>query len=56
VVVGIQRASGKMEFNPSPESVMGAGDFLVVLGQASTLRELEAAATSSGSTRVPEAR
>jgi voltage-gated potassium channel len=56
VVVGIQRASGKMEFNPSPESVMGAGDFLVVLGQASTLRGLEAAATSSASVGVREAR
>jgi voltage-gated potassium channel len=44
VVVGIQRASGAMEFNPPPESVMGVGDCLVVLGQAKNLRELEAAA------------
>ena len=43
VVVGIQRAAGAMEFNPPPESVMGVGDFLVVLGQAKNLRELEAA-------------
>jgi voltage-gated potassium channel len=48
VVVGIQRAAGGMEFNPSPEAVMRAGDFLVVLGQASTLRKLEAAAASPG--------
>jgi voltage-gated potassium channel len=27
VVVGIQRASGRMEFNPAPETVMHAGDF-----------------------------
>jgi voltage-gated potassium channel len=52
VVVGIQRAAGGMEFNPSPESVMGAGDCIVVLGQASTLRDLEAAATLSGSAGV----
>lgn len=44
VVVGIQRTSGAMEFNPPPESVMGVGDCLVVLGQAKNLRELEAAA------------
>jgi voltage-gated potassium channel len=52
VVVGIQRAAGGMEFNPSPESVMRPGDFLVVLGRASTLRELEAAAASPASERV----
>ncbi len=48
VVVGIQRAGGAMEFNPPPESVMRVNDFLVVLGQARTLRELEAAAADSG--------
>ena len=44
VVVGIQRASGAMEFNPSPETAMQVGDYLVVLGQAKNLRELEAVA------------
>jgi len=44
VVVGIQRANGGMEFNPPPESVMGVGDYLVVLGQAKNLRDLETAA------------
>jgi voltage-gated potassium channel len=44
VVVGIQRADGTMQFNPAPETAMGIGDFLVVLGQAKNLRELEAAA------------
>src|SRR6478672_4460908 len=48
VVVGIQRASGGMEFNPPPESVMRVGDYLVVLGQAKNLRELEAAARPAG--------
>ncbi|HEX6974292.1 MAG TPA: potassium channel protein [Vicinamibacterales bacterium] len=44
IVVGIQRASGTMEFNPEPESTMLAGDHLVVLGKAASLRGLEAAA------------
>jgi len=48
VVVGIQRATGGMEFNPAPESVMRVGDYLVVLGQARNLRELEAAARPVG--------
>lgn len=43
VVVGIQRAAAGMAFTPSPESVV-AGDFLVVLGQATPLRELGAEA------------
>ncbi len=51
VVVGIQRASGAMEFNPPPESVMAVGDFLVVLGQAKNLRDLEAAARHAGAVR-----
>ena len=51
VVVGIQRADGTMHFNPAPESVMGVGDFLVVLGQAKNLRELEAAAGQSSVAR-----
>jgi voltage-gated potassium channel len=44
VVIGIQRADGKMEFNPAPDVAMRAGDFLVVLGKADNLRELEVAA------------
>jgi voltage-gated potassium channel len=51
VVVGIQRADGTMHFNPPPESVMGVGDFLVVLGQAKNLRELEAAAGQETTSR-----
>ena len=46
IVVAINRKSGAMEFNPSPESVMAAGDQLVVLGHPDQLRALEAAATA----------
>lgn len=44
VVVGIRRADGKMDFNPEPETAMHAGDDLVVLGRAGSLKDLEAAA------------
>jgi voltage-gated potassium channel len=44
IVVGIQRADGRMEFNPSPDSMMRDGDQLVVLGRPASLRELEQAA------------
>jgi voltage-gated potassium channel len=44
IVVGIQRTTGKMEFNPPGDAVMHAGDQLVVLGRTDGLRELEAAA------------
>jgi voltage-gated potassium channel len=51
VVVGIQRADGKMEFNPPPDAVMRPGDHLVVLGRTANLRELEAAAGQSAAPR-----
>ena len=47
IVVGIQRTSGKMEFNPPGDAVMHAGDQLVVLGRADGLRDLEAAAAQA---------
>jgi voltage-gated potassium channel len=44
IVVGIQRADGRMEYNPSPDAAMAAGDQLVVLGRPDGLKELEGAA------------
>ena len=49
VVIGIQRANGQMEFNPSPDAAMRPGDHLVVLGHLANVRELEEAAGGSGS-------
>lgn len=48
IVVSIQRASGAMEFNPAPESVMRKGDRLVVLGPADRLKLLELASRAGG--------
>jgi voltage-gated potassium channel len=45
VVVGIRRADGQMDFNPEPETAMHAGDDLVVLGRAQSLKDLGVAAT-----------
>ena len=44
VVVGIQHAHGRMEFNPTSDTVLHAGDHLIALGSSSTLKELERAA------------
>ena len=44
VVVGIQRAQGRMEFNPPPQTILKTDDHLIVLGSSSTLKELERAA------------
>ncbi len=41
IIVAIKRAGGAMEFNPAPESVIRAGDELVVLGQLSSVKALE---------------
>jgi voltage-gated potassium channel len=41
IVVGIQRTDGRMEFNPSPDAGIRAGDKLVVLGRPDSLKELE---------------
>jgi voltage-gated potassium channel len=54
VVVGIRRASGRMEFNPEPDTAMRAGDDLVVLGRADSLRELEVAAAGDAGVRSRE--
>ena len=45
IVVGIQRDSRHMEFNPPPDSTIHAGDTLVVLGRADSLKQLEVEAS-----------
>jgi voltage-gated potassium channel len=44
IVVGIQRQDRSMEFNPSPETRIHAGDKLVVLGRPDSFRRLESEA------------
>lgn len=41
VVLAIRRSSGEMIFNPAAESVINAGDFLIAMGDAASLRKLE---------------
>lgn len=41
IVVAIRRGDGTMEFNPAPESVVLAGDELVVLGRPESVKALE---------------
>ncbi len=41
IVIAIKRADGGMEFNPAPESMVRAGDEMVVLGQPQSVKALE---------------
>jgi voltage-gated potassium channel len=51
IVVGIRRADGRMDFNPEPDTAMHAGDDLVVMGRAGSLKDLEAAAAARNGDR-----
>ncbi len=44
VVVSIQRSDGEMVFNPSGETLIGAGDILIAIGKAESLMKLTAMA------------
>jgi len=41
IVVAIKKATGAMNFNPSPDSVLEGGDVLIALGRPEMLRRLE---------------
>jgi voltage-gated potassium channel len=41
IVVGIQRRDVRMVFNPEPDTIIGGGDTLVVLGRPESLKRLE---------------
>jgi voltage-gated potassium channel len=43
VIVALRRQDGRLEPQPSPETVLGAGDKLVVLGSPEALERLESA-------------
>lgn len=47
ILVGIQRTDRSMDFNPPAESMIRAGDKLVVLGRANSLKLLESEASAS---------
>jgi len=47
IVVGIQRADQRMEFNPEPDTAIFGGDRLVVLGRPESLKKLETEAMAA---------
>jgi voltage-gated potassium channel len=47
ILVGIQRTDRRMDFNPPADSMIRAGDKLVVLGRANSLKLLESEASMS---------
>lgn len=44
IIVAIKKSTGKMQFNPSPETCMEAGDILVAIGHKEHLEKLDALA------------
>ena len=48
IVVGIQRRDMRMSFNPEPDTIIGGGDRLVVLGRPESLKRLETEAGRHG--------
>lgn len=51
IVVAIKKQDGGMEYNPSPNSILDAGDMLIALGQPERLKELEKIASGSNGRR-----
>ena len=41
IVLAIRKADGRMLFNPPAETVISAGDHLIVMGEPGNLRTLE---------------
>jgi voltage-gated potassium channel len=41
IIVAVKKGSGRMIFNPSPETVMEPGDRLVALGRPEQMKRLE---------------
>ena len=52
VIAAIRRAGGEMAFNPSGETRVEAGDLLIAIGRAESLRELTAAARGVESSKL----
>jgi voltage-gated potassium channel len=40
IVLAVRRADGQMVFNPDPDTVIQAGDFLIAMGNDQQLRDL----------------
>ncbi len=41
IVLAIRKSDGRMQFNPPAEAEITAGDYLIVMGEAASLRKLE---------------
>ena len=48
IILAIRRESGDLHFNPGPEDTISPGDFLIAMGDAQKLKELETLAGISG--------
>lgn len=54
IILAIQRGNGRMEFNPSRETIISAGDTLIALGATPGLNALQARAHGASNEPDPE--
>jgi voltage-gated potassium channel len=47
IVMAVRRRDGQMEFNPSADTTIGGGDYLIVMGRQENLRTLESLLAAS---------
>ena len=47
IVLAIRRSEGKMIFNPPVDIAVSGGDFLIVMGEQPSLRDMESILTRS---------
>ena len=48
IVLALRKPDGRMLFNPPPDTTIGAGDYLIVLGEQQNLERLERLVTETG--------
>ena len=52
IVMGIRRADGRMAFNPTADTTVSPGDYLIVMGRLDNLRTIEAILGGTGEARA----
>ena len=52
IVMGIRQADGRMLFNPTADTTVNAGEYLIVMGRPETLQAIEGLLADTRSART----